>query len=200
MPPLTERNDIIRARNVTASECYALLGRHPYTDKLKIYDRLTSPWEYGHPEQTEAMALGVYLEPYVARYAARKHGVKVRANIRSVEYPGPINLCATPDYLILNQPYLMEVKVSSITYGWTEDALHPWYEWQARAQMACTGRDAVLVVALVGSTFHSVWVTRDTEKEERLLDAVDAFFHDHVLPEVRPVLEEETLMAVVTAK
>ena len=200
MPPLTEANDIIRSRNVTASECYALLGRHPYTDPQRIYDRLTSPRDYGHPEQTEAMALGVFLEPYVARYAARKHGFKVRANLRSVEYPGPVNLCATPDYLILRQPYLMEVKVSGITYGWTEGDLHPHYEYQARAQMACTGRDAVLVVALVGSTFHSVWVTRDDEKEERLLTAVDEFMHNHVFAEVRPPAKDETLMAVVTAR
>lgn len=200
MPPLTEANDIIRSRNVTASECYALLGRHPYTDKQRIYDRLTSAWWYGHPEQTEAMALGVYLEPYVARYAAGKHGVKVRANRRSVEYPGPINLCATPDYLILNQPYLMEVKVSGITYGWTEGDLHPWYEYQARAQMACTNREAVMICALVGSTFHSAWVTRDEGKERRLLEAVDQFFHDHILPEVRPEDASQTLVAEVTAR
>lgn len=200
MPPLTPENDIIRARNVTASECYALLGRHPYTDKAKIYDRLTLPWEYGHPEQTEAMALGVFLEPHVARYAARKHGFKVRANSRSREYPGPINLCATPDYLILNTDYLMEVKVSGITYGWTEDALHPWYEYQARAQMACLNKSAVIVCALVGSTFHSAWVTRDAAKEERLLEAVDEFFNEHILTGIRPSLEDDSLMAVVTAK
>lgn len=178
MPALTEANDIIRARNVAASECYALLdeaiGRpHPYTDAAKIFDRLTAPASFPHIDQTEAMAIGVFFEPYVARYAARKLGLKLRANTRTVEHP-TVSLCATPDYLVLNKRMLVEVKVSSIMYGWTEDDLLPWYEWQARAQLACTNRDVCLVVALVGSNLFTVPVVRDREKEERLLSTAQS--------------------------
>ena len=168
MPALTEANDLVRARNVTASEVGALLDKHPYTDPTKIYDRLMSPIADLHV-QSEAMGIGVFLEPYVAKYAAKRLGLKLRAATRTVEYKGFANLCATPDYLVLNKPMLVEIKVSSIMYGWTEDTLHPHYEWQARAQMACTNRDTCFVCAMVGSTFFAVPVVRDLHKEARML-------------------------------
>ena len=197
MPPLTAANDLIRSRNVSASECYALLGKHPYATPQGIYDRLSTPQDYGHPEQTESMAIGVFMEPYVARYAAKRLGLRLRANLRTIEHKA-VNLCATPDYLVLRQPMLVEVKVSGITYGWSEDDLHPHYEYQARAQMACTGRDVCIIAALVGSKFYSIPVTRDSEKERRLLEAVEAFFMDHVIPGIRPGDTSRVPSALVT--
>jgi len=193
MPALTPANDLIRERNVTASEVGALLGYHPYTNPTKIYDRLMAPSMDTH-QQSEAMAIGVFLEPYVARYAARRLGLRLRAATRSVEYKGkpPVNLCATPDYLVLGKPMLVEIKVSSIMYGWSEDDLHPHYEWQARAQLACTNRDICIVCALVGSTFYQVPVVRDLQKERMMLDAVDAFWYNHVMPGNRPEHVEQT--------
>jgi hypothetical protein len=95
---------------------------------------------------------------------------------------------------------LMEVKVSSIMYGWNEDDLHPHYEYQARAQMACTNRDVCIVVALVGSTFYSIPVVRNAEKEERLLDAVSEFFDRYVIPGIRPEVETQPGITAVVGK
>jgi predicted phage-related endonuclease len=202
MPALTPANDLIRARNVTASECGALLDYHPYTSPTKIYDRLSTPAMDLHV-QSEAMAIGSFLEPSVARYAGKKLGLRLRAATRSIEHKGSagvraVNLCATPDYYVLKQNALVEIKVSSITYGWTEDTLHPHYEWQARAQMACTDRDLCIVCALVGSAFYHIPIVRDLQKERRLLDAVDAFWFDYVMKGIRPTPNEQT--AVTSAK
>lgn len=196
MPALTPANDLVRARNVTASEVGALLGPHPYTNPTKIYDRLMTPAMDTH-QQSEAMAIGVFLEPHVARYASRKLGLRLRAANRSIEYKGKpaVNLCATPDYYVLGQPMLVEIKVSSIMYGWSEDDLHPHYEWQARAQLACTNRDLCIVCALVGSTFYHVPVVRDLQKEREMLDAVDAFWYNHVMPGIRPEHIEQTRLS-----
>ena len=201
MPALTPANDLVRARNVTASEVGALLGPHPYTSPTKIYDRLMTPAMDTH-QQSEAMAIGVFLEPYIAKYAARKLGLRLRGANRSIEYKGlltretgervTVNLCATPDYYVLGQNALVEIKVSSIMYGWTEDALHPHYEWQARAQMACANRDLCIVCALVGSTFYHVPVVRDLQKEGRILEAVDKFWWDYVMPGIRPEHIDQT--------
>lgn len=185
MPALTPANDLVRARNVTASEVYALLGHHPYTNPTKIWDRLMTPAMDTHI-QSEAMSIGVFMEPYVAKYAAKKLGLRVRAATRSIEYPGPVSLCATPDYYVLKQKMLLEVKVSSIMYGWNEDDLHPHYEYQARAQLACTNRDVCIVCALVGSTFYHIPVVRDLQKEEVMLAAVDKFWYQYVMPGLRP--------------
>ena len=207
MPALTEANDLVRSRNVTASEVGALLAHHPYTNPTKIYDRLMTPAMDEH-RQSEAMAIGVFLEPYVARYAARKLGLKLRAATRSIEYKQlllkddgtkvNVNLCATPDYYVLGQPMLVEIKVSSILYGWNEDDLHPQYEWQARAQMACTNRNVCIICAMVGSTFFHIPVVRDLQKERRMLLAVDNFWYSHVMPGIRPEHEEKT--AVTSAR
>jgi predicted phage-related endonuclease len=201
VPALTPDNDLVRARNVTASEVGALLAHHPYTSPTKIYDRLMTPAMDTH-QQSEAMALGVYFEPHVARYASRKLGLRLRAANRTIEYKKPmvrddgtkvfVNLCATPDYYVLGQNALVEIKVSSIMYGWNEDDLHPHYEWQARAQMACTGRDLCIVCALVGSTFYHVPIVRDLQKERRMLEAVDTFWYAHVMPGIRPEQTEQT--------
>jgi len=208
MPALTPQNDLVRARNVTASEVGALLDKHPYTSPTRIYDRLTAPAMDTH-RQSEAMAIGVFLEPHVARYAAKKMGLRLRAANRSIEYKGkllrdttgqsvPVNLCATPDYYVLGQNALVEIKVSSIMYGWTEDTLHPHYEWQARAQMACTNRDLCIVCAMVGSTFYAIPIVRDLQKERRMLEAVDNFWYAHVMTGIRPEPIDQT--AVLTAR
>lgn len=193
MPALTPANDLVRARNVSASEVYALMGHHPYSSPTKIWDRLMSPAMDTH-SQSEAMAMGVYFEKHIAKYAALKLGLKVRAASRTIEYKGypTINLCATPDYYVLNSRMLMEVKLSSILYGWTEDDLHPHYEYQARAQMACTNRDVVIVAAMVGSTFYHVEVVRDLQKERDMLQAVDTFWNTYVLTGIRPEPETQT--------
>lgn len=190
MPALTPANDLVRARNVSASEVYALMGHHPYSSPTKIYDRLMTPAIEARHEQSEAMAIGTFMEKHVARYAGQKLGLRLRAATRTIEYPGPVNLCATPDYYVLNSKMLVEIKVSSILYGWNEDDLHPHYEYQARAQLACTNRDVCIVCALVGSTFYHIPIVRDLQKERRMLDAVDKFWYDHVMTGIRPEPQE----------
>jgi len=182
MPALTPANDVIRARNVTASEVGALLGPHPYTDPLRIYHRLMRAPEYIAPTHTQAMELGVYFERRIAQFAAKQIGVRIRANNRSIEHPKGIMLSATPDYYVLHPRgvvafgpprMLIECKLSSILYGWTEDKLASHIEWQARAQLAVTRRDVCMVAALVGSQFHLIPVVRDMNKERMMIDAVN---------------------------
>ena len=190
MPALTQANDLVRMRNVAASECGALMDKHPYSTPTLIFDRLTSPG-LGVVEQTEPMRLGSYMEPYIARYTAQRLGLRLRANARTLEHKR-VNLCATPDYYVLGHDMLVEVKLSSKMYVWTEDTLQPYIEWQARAQMAVTDREAVIISALVGSQLHQVTVLRDEEKEEALLTAVDRFWHENVLAGVRPLAPDTT--------
>lgn len=201
MPALTEANDLVRANNVTASECFALLDPtgHPYTTPATIYDRIVDPEHVIKTAQSEAMVLGVFFEPHIARYAALRYGLKVRANRRTLEHRR-VRLAATPDYYVLNQRWLVECKLSSKLYAWDdEEALEGYVEWQARAQLAVTRREVCLVAALVGSGFHIVPIVRDLEKEERLLDTVHRFWTDHIIPRQRPdVVERDTKVRRVT--
>jgi predicted phage-related endonuclease len=184
MPALTPQNDAVRAINVSASEVGALLGPHPYTNPQRIYDRLMGP-AGSDSGQTESMALGVFFERRIAQYAASRLGIRVRANSRTIAHP-IVPLCATPDYIVLKQRMLVECKLSSIMYGWSEDDLAPHIEWQARAQMACTDRDVCFIAALVGSKFYTIPVVRDHDKERTMLIAVELFWAEHMYPGVRP--------------
>ena len=184
MPALTEANDIIRASNIAASEVGALIDEHPYSSRASIYDRLTDP----HPvkiEQTEAMALGQFFEPAIARYVAKKYGLRLRANNRTLVHPR-IMLCATPDYFVLGERMLIECKLSSKQYVWAEETMQPYIEWQARAQMAVTDRQVCIIAALVGSAFYAVPIVRDAAKEELLETAVQTFVRDHLQTGIRP--------------
>jgi putative phage-type endonuclease len=185
MPALTAANDAIRARNVTASEVGALLGPHPYTSALNIYMRLTGDPGWVKPMHTDAMHLGVWFERRIAQEAARRLGVRVRANMRTIEHKSHM-LAATPDYLVLRprnariadtfmKPLraLIECKLSAILYGWSAEKMPDHVEWQARAQLAVTNRDVCFVAVLVGSQFHLIPVVREKGPERMMIDAVD---------------------------
>jgi putative phage-type endonuclease len=174
VPALTPANDAIRAVNVTASEVGALMGPHPYTSAARIYDRLTNSPNYEPSPHSEAMDLGVWFEKRIAQYTAKRLGLRLRANTRTVRHP-QYALAATPDYLVLRSRMLVECKLSSIMYGWSEDKLADHIEWQARAQLACTNRQTCFVAALVGSQFYTIPVVRDMDKEREMLWAVARF-------------------------
>jgi hypothetical protein len=189
MPALTPANDLLRAVNVTASEVGALLDPHPYTSPQRIYDRITGHPEYVPPDHTESMALGVWFEDRIARYTAHKLGMRLRANTRTRVHPYVL-LAATPDYIVLKSRFLVECKLSSIMYGWSEDKLAPHIEWQARAQLACTDREVCFIAALVGSQFYTIPVVREADAERRMLQAVNDFEAAHLIPRVRPAPPE----------
>jgi hypothetical protein len=70
---LTAANELIRSRNVTASEVAALLpGGHPYTDPRAIYDRLSG--DPAERRESEAMAIGSAFEATILRYAEQHDG------------------------------------------------------------------------------------------------------------------------------
>jgi len=187
VPPLTKRNHEIRAENVSASEVGALLGPHPYTTPEGIWDRLTSPFA-PNDAPSEAMENGTFMEPAIAALAARRLGLRLRANSKTYVHKR-VRLAATPDYLVLGQPPgLVEIKLSGRPEMWpTRGPLPSHVEWQVRAQMACSGRGTVAVCVLVGVGLRTFLLERDPELEARMLAAVETFWTDHIVAGVRPV-------------
>lgn len=190
MPPLTPRNQLIRAGNVTASEVAALLRvGHPYATPEAIYDRLT----VGAPDKsTQAMRIGSALESGILRLAEAEFGFHARANSRTFTHP-TVRLCATPDafaisplpWALVPERALIEIKMSGRPELWRD--VPSYIEWQARAQLACTGRDVVYIVVLAAMRLIPFPVYRDSDKEAELTDAVQRFWADHLDARVRPV-------------
>lgn len=190
MPSLTAANHVIRDRNVSASEVGALMDAHPYQTPEAIWDRLVQP-ETVVRRESEAMDLGSFMESAILRFAERRDGFRARLNAKTLEHQR-VRLCATPDGYVRGQmPFalvperaLVEIKMSGRPELWR--AVPSYVEWQARAQLAVTGRDVVYIYVLVGMTVirHAVW--RDREQEARLLEAVDRFWTENVVARVRP--------------
>lgn len=183
MPPLTERNHLIRAENVSASEVGALLGPHPYVTPERIWDRLVSPFPM-EVVVSEAMDTGSFMEGAILRLAEKRLGIRARANSRTYVHPS-VHLCATPDaFVIGTPPGLVEIKLSGRPEIWRSVPEH--VEWQVRAQMACANRDTAAVCVFVGVGLRTFLVERDIPEEERMLEAVDRFWNDYILPQRRP--------------
>lgn len=189
MPPLTEANALIRSQNVTASEVAALLPcGHPYTTPTAIYDRLT----IGAPDiSSQAMRIGSHMESAILRFAEIEFGFRARANTRSYVHPR-VRLSATPDafaltpmpWALVPERALIEIKMSGRAEQWREVPEH--IAWQARAQLAVTGRDVVYVVVLAAMRLLSFAIYREADKETELLDAVQDFWTDHIVALERP--------------
>lgn len=183
MPQLTAENQRIRAQNVSASEVGALLGDHPYSTPGTIWDRLNGA---PGPVENDAMRNGTELEPAIARLAEKRLGLRLRACTKTYEHP-KVQLCATPDYYVLGTPPgLVEIKLSGSREMWSRDEPPEHVEWQARAQMACTGRGTVAICVLVGSGLRTYIIERDTEKERAMTEAVDRFWTLYMVTGTRP--------------
>jgi hypothetical protein len=192
MPPLTPANDLIRSRNVTASEVGALLGAHPYVTAGEVWDRLNGLRD-GFSGPSLAMRFGSEAEPILRRLAIDSLGVRVKMNSRTWEH-SRVRLCATPDAFIIrepsnpfapgNVPSLLEFKLTFSQYRW-QHGLPPDIEWQARAQMACTHRSRVIVYVFSGKE-HVYVVDRHKGKERAMTQAVERFWNEHMLTGIRP--------------
>jgi len=190
VPALTAANAIIRARNVTASECGALMPEgHPYHSPRSIFDRLMG--EPQEPKTSEAMALGSYFEATILRYAEQRDGFRARLNARTFEHPSMF-LCATVDafvtkpgpWVMVPERALVEVKMSGRLELW--QSVPPYIEWQVRAQLACTARDVGYIYVLVAQRLLRFEVYRDAAKEAALLAAVQRFCTHNIAAGVRP--------------
>jgi len=190
VPALTPANELVRSRNVSASEVGALLpGGHPYTTPEAIYDRLTG----AAPERkgSEAMALGSFFEASILRFAEQRDGFRARLNSRTIEHRD-VRLCATVDaFVIGSMPWataperaLVEVKMSGRIELWRE--VPAYIEAQVRAQLACSGRDVAYIYVLVSQRLLRFPIYRDAAMEEQLIAAVQRFWSDHIVAGVRP--------------
>jgi predicted phage-related endonuclease len=181
---LTDANDAIRARNLTASEVGALLDPHPYATPASIWDRLCNPFRL-EVVPNEAMDTGLQMEHAILRLAEKRLGLRARANGKTYQHRSA-RLCATPDALVLGTPPgLIECKLSGRNEVWRSVPAH--VDWQVRAQMACTGRHTAAVCVLVGAGLRTFLIEWDRAREDRLIEAVDSFWTNHVVPLVRPV-------------
>lgn len=200
MPAPSERGHAIRAGRIGASEVGAIVEpeTHPYTTPIDVYARIVE----GVPKYqsgTTRMRLGNDLEPYVASRWRERTGKRTLRSFRTYPHPTGYALAATPDYYVVGEPALLEIKVDRGGYSddWVDLPRHVF--WQVLAQLSCTGRSIGYVGALVGSELRTFVVDRadHAADESRMLFAVEEFTLQHLAVGIPPEPVPDELVLVV---
>lgn len=169
------RDEWLAARRgiITASDVSAVLGRNPYADPLSVW--LEKSGLAPEQEVTEAMEMGLLMEPVIAAAYERKTGRKTKPFQRlcvSEQYPW---IGATCDAwtLLGGEDTPVEFKNASayVADDWAEGCA-PHYVPQVQTQMLVMGARRASVAVLIGGN-RLAWcdVERDEEMIAEIIDA-----------------------------
>lgn len=185
---VTHRRDDLKRLALGASEVPAIMGLSPYATGSDVWlDRMGLA---GPKDDTPAMAAGRALERPLLRMANDRDGLGFRHNRMTLAHPDypTVPMFATPDGFGPGRQSTAEVKLVGRRFSdWSPTEPPDYVTAQARAAMACVpqARYAV-VIAFVGSDLRTYRIERDLDIEERLVEFVARWWHDHIVGEVAP--------------
>lgn len=167
---LTQAQQRIRAKHVTASEVPALFGEDPYqtagdlwllkTGRVPVISR-----------PNEASDIGLMIEDSLIRWAGDELDVKVsRRNPLRVHTDGILS--CTHDALVVNEPVAIQAKTAGILNpfasrdSWGEagtDQVSNRVNLQCQAEMAVSDLDRVFVPAMIGGRGRLLYIVQRSE-------------------------------------
>lgn len=181
-----------RRTYIGASEAAAVVNLSRWGSPVTVWARKVG-LETADPPVALRMWLGERMEPILAELYESRTGRKPRTHQRLVRSKSFAFIGAHPDYVRL------EVKTAQSAEGWGDDgaivtpdamAIPLDYYLQVQQQMFCTGWDACNVAVLIRHDDFRVFdVPRHQPTIEGLVNAEVAFWQDHVLTGVPPVLD-----------
>jgi len=179
-----DRESWLRARNsgIGGSEVAAILGLSPWATPLEVWRRKIGL----APESTSSLRMrrGTHLESWVRDEWAAATGAEVATVPFLRDRSAPHRVASLDGLIIRPGPRVLEVKTAK--HRW-DDGLPIPYELQVRWYLAMTGLEAALVVMDCGDdALHEYPVMRDEELEGEIIEAVDAWWTDHVVGMVPP--------------
>lgn len=185
----------IRKTGLGASECAVAVDLHDYLDRMQLYLRKVGLSE---GPTDEILRIGHLMEPVIAQlYQDRNPEVTMwggEATLRHPEYPW---ILATPDRFCRSgdHTYIMQMKNCGIQQrkNWgregTDEIPHGYF-CQVQWEMAVAGVDRCDVAVFFGGTELRVYPIRySPEVFEKLREANERFWFDHVVPRVPPDLD-----------
>jgi hypothetical protein len=130
---------------------------------------------------------------WIGRQTMKEQGLWVRRNSRSVARERYV---ATPDGYCECGGVIECKNVSYYGRDWWQDGAVPsHYLAQVQLQMHATGRDHAHVWALLGGTeFVDRLVPADPVEQQAIVDAIDAFFIEHLDPRIPPETDDGRLL------
>lgn len=187
----------VRRMGVGGSDVPAILGLDRFRGPLGVWqDKL------GHPRELDARLersarRGHRLEGLVAEFFAEESGATVLDSPGTLQHVDHPHWLANPDRIVLRtddqdaaEPGVLECKSrtwrAAQAEGWRGDEAPDAPSLQAHWYLTVTGYRHAYVAGLIDDDL--VWwrLERDDELCQMLADAVDQFWHDHVLTRVPP--------------
>jgi hypothetical protein len=187
-----------RRRRVGASEVSILTGTNPFKrSRADLFARIA----YGIEQpRRPIMDMGNLMEGgifWLGRQVMRDRGLWCRRNTVTTVRDRYV---ATPDGYCQCGGVIEVKNVSGwAREHWLDGATPPWYVDQVQCQMMATGRDHAHVWALLaGTEFAERRIEADPDHQQRIADAIDAFFTQHVEPRIPPATTDPALLLTFT--
>lgn len=191
----------VRRTGVGGSDVAAILGLDRYRGPLHVWQAKTGQLQPERDTRLERSARrGHRLEGLVAEFFAEDSGLTVLdspGTLQHVDHPhwiaNPDRLTVAPDDTGRDELGVLECKSrtwrSARTEGWHGDEAPDGPAIQAHWYMTVTGYRHAYVAGLVDDDLTWFRLERDEELCGLLADAVDEFWHHHVLPGTPPELD-----------
>lgn len=184
------REDWLEARRkgIGGSDAAAIMGANPYVTPLTVYaDKIGAAPE---KETSEAMRQGTDLEAYVADRFTEATEIKLRRVNRILQHPEYPWMLANIDRDVIGGDGGFEAKTTNLLnkHDFENGEVPLNYMWQCQHYMAVTGAPYwYLAVLVLGKAFHVFRIDRDDALIDRLIQAEQEFWLEHVEKRVPPL-------------
>lgn len=188
-----------RRSGIGASDVAAILGISPWESPYSVWAKKTG--RVGDIEETEAMEMGLALEPAIAELFHRRTGMWVVGAQTWCEHPDEGWARATLDGWAAESPWSQIVdavggyeakSTADSVKKWDELGVPPMYQAQVQFQMWVTGMERTWLGVLHGSfglRFRHYLVERDEADIELIADRCRQFWVEHVEADVAPSVD-----------
>lgn len=177
-----------RRNGIGGSDAAAIMGANPYASPLAVYaDKIGAAPE---KETSEAMRQGTDLEAYVAERFTDATGIKLRRVNRILQHPEYTWMLANIDRDVVGGDGGFEAKTTNMLnkHDFENGEVPLNYMWQCQHYMAVTGAPYwYLAVLVLGKAFHVFRINRDDALIDRLIQAEQEFWLEHVEKRVPPL-------------
>jgi len=177
-----------RRKGIGGSDAAALVGLNPYSSAFSVFmDKLGLAADV---EESEAMWLGVQLEPILAERFMQETGLKVERRNVIYQHPEHSHLLANIDRWIVSKNAGLEIKTTSMMNktDFNSGEIPANYYCQCMHYMAVTGASEWWVaVAVLGKGFHIFRIERNEDEINALIEVERAFWENNVLKNVAPL-------------
>lgn len=195
----------LRRRGIGGSDAAAVLGLDPYRSPAAVYaDKLGLIPDDEEP--SEAAYWGTVLEDVVAQEFARRTGHTIRRRNAILRHPEHEWMIADVDRFVYEEGRLtglLEVKTASawVAEQWEDGQVPNRVVVQVQHYLAVTGLQRGYIAALIGGQrYVQARIDRDDELIAMLIEREGAFWRDHVLAGVPPVLDGSEASAEIVRR